>query len=112
VHFGDWFPLAEALHHAPEVPGVLQARAGSIFAYTRGQSAMVYYTCSGGNESLRDFMIRCGQHLLSHIERSGGCLIRFGETEHPEWELTRLLQNFTGRFGSPPIGNLERSAGS
>ena len=105
MHFGPWFPLVEAVQHAPDAPGVVQARAAGIFAYARGQSAMVFYACSPGDESLREFMLGSGQDLLSHVEKCGGCLIRFGETDQPGRELSRLLQNFEGRFGSLPTGN-------
>ena len=53
MHFGPWFSLAEAVACAPDVPGVVQLRAAAIFAYAKGQSAMVYYTCSPAAESLR-----------------------------------------------------------
>jgi hypothetical protein len=87
------------------VPGVVQLRAKGIFAYARGQSAMVYYTCSGNQESMHEFMVRCSHRFLTHAEKHGACLIRFGETEQPDRELTRLLTDFERRFGSGPVAN-------
>ncbi len=80
-------------------------RAESIFKYERGQSAMVYYTCSQDDEPLCDFMTRCGDAFVSHARANGACLIRYGETQNPKRELARLLRNFQDRFGSQPIGN-------
>jgi hypothetical protein len=111
MHFGPWFSLTEATERAPAAPGIVQARAAAIFAYARGQSAMVYYASSRSNEPLREFMLHSGPELLSHVQNCGGCWIRFGETEQPEQELTRLLQNFHGRFGSLPVGNRTRPRG-
>jgi hypothetical protein len=106
MHFGPWFPLSEAIERALDVPGVVQMRAEAIFAYPRGQSAMVYYTCSPSTESLYGFMSRCGHEFLSHAETQGAHLIRYGEALRPQHELDRLLKSFETRFGSPPVGNL------
>ena len=105
MHFGPWYPLTEAIERAPGVPGVVQMRAEGIFGYSRGKSAMVYYTCSACEESMHEFMVRRGPELLSHAEKHGARLVRFGEAEQPERELARLLENFEGRFGSAPVGN-------
>ncbi len=108
MHFGPWYPLSEAIERAPGLPGVVQMRAEAIFGYPKGQSAMVYYTCSATEEPLREFMLRDGREFMPHAQRQGACLIRYGETEQPERELVRLLQNFATRFGSEPVGHVNR----
>ena len=87
------------------MPGIVQLRAEGIFAYARGQSAMVYYACSAPEQTLRDFIIHSGSDLLRRAEQQGACFIRFGETARPEHDLMRLLTRFEERFGSPPIAN-------
>jgi hypothetical protein len=105
VHFGPWHRLADAVREAPGVPGIVQLRAEAIFAYGKGQSAMVYYACSAPEQTLRDFMIHGGSDLLHRAEQQGACFIRFGETARPEHDLMRLLTRFEERFGSRPIAN-------
>lgn len=105
MHFGPWYALADAIERAPDTAGVVQLRAPIIFAYARGQSAMVYYGSSCDDEPLSAYMLRRGRDLLTHAEKHGACWIRYGETEQPERELSRLLKRFEARFGSPPVGN-------
>ncbi len=105
VHFGPWYPLADAIKEAPDAPGVLQMRAEAIFAYQNGLSAMVHYACSACDQTLREFLSRCGKDLLRKAEARGACFIRFAQTPKPELELLRLLKRFEARFGSRPVGN-------
>jgi len=105
MHFGPWHALAEAINNAPNTPGVIQTRAEAIFAYPKGQSAMVYYACSGPNQPLSEFMSQHGPELLARAEQQGACWIRFGEAPDPQRELSRLVKRFEERFGSRPIGN-------
>lgn len=106
MHFGPWHSIDEAVEHAPDGGGIVQLRAEAIYAYARGQSAMVYYTSSAGHASLRALMERNGADIVADARRHGACFIRFGETEQPERELARLLRSFELRFGSLPIGNV------
>ncbi len=103
--------MADAINEAPNAPGVVQMRAEAIFAYQKGQSAMVHYACSAPDQTLREFMSRCGPNLLCKAEEHGARWIRFAEATKPEHELMRLLKRFEERFGSRPIGNETRSDG-
>ena len=105
VHFGPWHLMADAINEAPDAPGVVQMRAEAIFACKKGRSAMVHYACSAPDQTLREFMSRCGPNLLCKAEEHGARWIRFAEATKPEQEPMRLLRRFEERFASRPVGN-------
>jgi hypothetical protein len=105
VHFGAWHPISDANAAAPEVAGVLQARAEGVMDYRSGRSAMVMYACSKPDETLRLFVAGRGARQLARAVTAGARWIRFAEAAEPKQELDRLLQGFVERFGSLPISN-------
>jgi hypothetical protein len=105
VHFGAWHPIAEASTAAPEISGVLQARAEGVMDYEMGRSAMVFYACSPPGETLRAFLSGRGARQLRRAMAAGARWIRFAEATDPSDELDRLIKGFIERFGSPPISN-------
>ncbi len=105
MHFGPWHPISEASPSAPETSGVLQARAEKVIDYKSGISAMVFYACTQPGETLREFVNGRGNSQIQRAESVGACYIRYAEVAEPTRELDRLLERFSQRFGSPPIGN-------
>ena len=104
--FGRWqklpaFGLRDGLSagSASPVPrrrGVLQARlAGELRAYPRGKSAMVYYDA---DDDLAQALARLG----AIVPPGADVLVRFGECTDPAGELSRLVADFTRRFGAAP----------
>ena len=96
----------EAPAAAPAAPGVLQARAERPLPYPRGKSAMVYYGASAADEDLRGYVTGRGAGALRRAGDAGARFIRFGTTARPQPELERLVTQFTGRFGAPPLANI------
>ncbi|MDB4969577.1 MAG: hypothetical protein JWN44_5266 [Myxococcales bacterium] len=95
--FGRWQKLAAAT--VPRRRGVLQARvADELITYPSGKSAMVYYDA---DEDLSSALARLG----GAIPPGADVLVRFAECEDPAGELTRKLDDFTRRFGAPPVWN-------
>ena len=102
MEFSLWWPLGEALAHADDNPGVVQTRGDQVRPYPRGKSAMVMYTATREDETLRDFVVGTGAAELARAAAAGACWVRFGPTRAPERELARLLANFEERFGARP----------
>ena|SRR6185436_8614654 len=95
MNFGRWQKLAAAT--VPRRRGVLQARvAGELIAYPRGKSAMVYYDA---DEDLSAALARLG----AAVPPGADVLVRYGECDDPAAELARKLDEFTRRFGAPPV---------
>ncbi len=93
--FGRWQKLAAAT--LPRRRGVLQARiADGLVASPRGKSAMVYYDA---DEDLSQALARLG----ARIPPGSDILVRFAECADPKAELARLVDDFTRRFGAPPL---------
>jgi hypothetical protein len=109
VTFGAWHPFdveaGSAAGAAPDVPGVLQARAQALRAYPRGKSAMVLYAASDPGESLRAFVSGRGVPRLRQGAAAGACWIRFAAAADPARALAGLLGRFADRFGSLPAAN-------
>ncbi|MBC8133935.1 MAG: hypothetical protein H7X95_13200 [Deltaproteobacteria bacterium] len=105
MNFGSWFPLDDALAAAPELPGVLQARADALCAYPKGRTAMLLYARCRPQETLRRYVATRGAAPLSRAAKLGARWIRFGTSPRPEVEFERLLGRFSERFGANPTGN-------
>jgi hypothetical protein len=105
VHFGAWHLMSEAEAVAPPTAGVLQTRSEGVMDYRIGRSAMVFYACSGSDETLRGFVTGRGAAQLARAVSAGARWIRFAEAPNPKEELDRLLKGFVERFGSLPVGN-------
>jgi len=71
LNFGAWFPLDDASGAAPELPGVLQARAEAALAYPRGKSAMLLYARSQADETLRHYLAAGGAAPIGRARSSG-----------------------------------------
>lgn len=110
VNFGTWHELFEAPRAAPAAPGVLQARAERPLPYPTGKSAMVLYGASAGDEDLRGYVTGRGASALRRAGAAGARFVRFGVTPHPGAQLARLLDQFTARFGAPPLANASGGA--
>ena len=107
VHFGPWYPIAQASLFAPESSGVLQTRAEKVMDYKSGISAMVFYACTQPGETLQGFVNGRGNSQIQGAEAAGACFIRYAEAADPTRELNRLLKRFRERFGTPPISNVD-----
>ena len=105
VNFGSWHDLVDASRLAPARPGVLQARAPALLTFPAGKSAMVLYASSGADETLQRYVDTRGAGSLARAATAGATLVRFGITPRPDAELTRLLDQFSARFGALPPGN-------
>lgn len=93
--FGRWQKLAAAT--VPRRRGVLQARlAEGLVDYPTGKSAMVYYDA---DDDLSQALARLG----ARIPPGTDILVRFAECADPAGELSRKLDDFTRRFGAPPL---------
>jgi hypothetical protein len=107
VKFGVWHPFGEASSAAPDLPGLLQARAEAPVPYPRGKSAMVLYAGCRADETLLRYLRGAGVEALRCASAHGARWVRFGETATPERELERLTRQFRDRFGAPPLGNAD-----
>jgi|GEM_PF-1046473 len=105
VNFGSWHDLIDASRVAPARAGVLQARARTLLSFPAGKSAMVLYASSGADETLQRYVEARGAGTLARAAATGATLVRFGVTPRPDAELTRLLDQFSARFGALPPGN-------
>ena len=76
----------------------MQARVEELIAYPRGKSAMVYYDADA---DLSQAFARLGAIVPPGAE----VRVRFAEHADFARELTRKLDDFTRRFGSPPAWN-------
>ena len=93
--FGRWQKLPAAT--VPRRRGVLQARvADGLVDYPTGKSAMVYYDADA---DLSQSLAR----LCARVPPGAVVLVRCGECAAPARELARLVDDFTRRFGAPPI---------
>jgi len=107
LNFGGWLSLDDAPSAAPDVPGLLQARAENLSSYPRGRSAMVLYARSRADETLRRYVSGRGALTLAHASTAGARFIRFGASPTPDRDFDRLLRRFVDRFGSPPTANID-----
>jgi hypothetical protein len=105
VNFSGWLPLDDAPAKAPDLPGLLQARADALRPYPRGRSAMVWYGRCRADETLRRFVTTRGASGLQGASAAGARWIRFGTSPAPEREFDRLMHRFVDRFGAPPVAN-------
>lgn len=93
--FVHWYPLREAVQHAPPETGVFQIRvADGLLDYPQGKSAMVHY---GQATDLRDSI---QQVAREHNEADFLC--RHQSSEQPAVLLEFVLNNFERRFGTAP----------
>lgn len=103
VRFCPWYPLAQARHHVPDGPNLLQVRvAHGLVPYPRGQSAMVCY-------ELADDARACAEQLAGRwpeLELWCRHLIELAEDEPVAAQARaaheRLLSEFVRRFGAEP----------
>ncbi len=97
MRFGRWQKLPAAT--VPRRRGLLQARVtDGLIDYPTGKSAMVYYDAD-------DDLSRALARLGAAVPPGADVLVRFGECADPAAELRRALDDFTQRFGSPPVWN-------
>jgi hypothetical protein len=107
LNFGGWISLDEAPAAAPEVAGLLQARADGLLAYPRGKSAMVMYARCHPEETLRRYVADRGSGALGLASARGARWVRYGASSDPDLDYHRLLRRFVDRFGAPPVANTE-----
>lgn len=107
MNFGGWLPLDDAPSVAPDVPGLLQARADTLTSYPQGRSAMVLYARSRPDETLRRYVTGRGAPTLGHASSAGARWIRFGSSTAPGLEFDRLMRRFVDRFGARPTANAD-----
>jgi hypothetical protein len=106
VNFGAWLPVDETPVAAPDLPGVLQARAATLLPYPRGKSAMVLYARCRPDETLRRYLDGRGSGALDRAVTAGARYVRFATSQMPDLEFDRLLRRFVDRFGGVPAANL------
>ena len=105
MNFGGWLPLNDAPAVAPEMPGVLQARADALIPYPKGKSAMVLYARSRADQPLRHYVAGAGAAGLGRAAAAGARWIRFADSPDPDREFERLMRRFLERFGATPTAN-------
>lgn len=99
MRFGPWYPLGEAIDHAPAEKGVLQVRrAEGLIDYPTGKSAMVHY------EHTSD--VRAAAEAWAEAHREDDLLCRHLIEVPPATDLAefcaKLREEFVRRFGAPP----------
>lgn len=102
MKFGSWYPLADAVAHAPPAPGVLQVRvAEGLIDYPRGKSAMIHY------EAALDVRAAAATLAGAHPGAPWWCRHTIEPASLAPADAhalaARLLRDFTVRFGSPPV---------
>jgi hypothetical protein len=106
MNFGAWLPVDVSPLRAPDLPGVLQARAPALLPYPSGKSAMVLYARCRPDETLRRYLGGRGSAALGRALTAGARYVRFGACEIPDLEFDRLMRRFVDRFGGPPVANI------
>lgn len=103
MSFGRWLPLDGAA--APDGPGCLQVRVGEgpsgLHDYPRGKSAMVYY---GADDARLAVALDRFRAALAPADRAR-LFVRFDPRPDGTARLGKLLDEFRGRFGAPPLRN-------
>lgn len=95
VQFGPWQRLVAA--DVPAAPGVLQLRREhGLVQYPRGRSAMILYLACD------DLRAAVAGLAATHPDRPWLCRHNRGPVPDPPAALSRLLADFTDRFGAPP----------
>lgn len=109
MQFGRWYPLAVAADHAPAGPGVFQVRARvGLVEYPRGKSAMVHY----GHAA--DVAAAARALALAHPGTDLLCrhLVDLADASAAPRVATKLIADFSTRFGGPPSVPPQIGAGS
>ena len=100
MRFCPWYPLAEAIAHAPEREGVLQLRvAQGLLDYPTGKSAMVHYEHAANVRAAATALARIHDSpvlLCRHLEIEPGETVDLGAFH------AKVRDEFIRRFGAPP----------
>lgn len=100
MRFCPWYPLAEAITHAPEGEGVLQLRvAEGLLDYPHGKSAMVHYEHAADMRAAATGLARTHDAavlLCRHLEIEPGETVDLGAFH------AKVRDEFIRRFGAPP----------
>ena len=100
MRFCPWYPLAEAIAHAPEGEGVLQLRvAEGLLDYPTGKSAMVHYEHATDVRAAATALARAHEGaalLCRHLEIEPGETVDLGAFH------AKVRDEFVKRFGSEP----------
>jgi hypothetical protein len=104
--FGAWFPLDDAhVASAPDAPAAVQLRRadGSLVAYPRGRSAMVFYFFAA--RSAREALRRLFRDELDEpgARGEGPLAFRVLVGDDARAHLERLYESFAADFGRAPI---------
>ncbi|MBA3459894.1 MAG: hypothetical protein H0T46_08030 [Deltaproteobacteria bacterium] len=99
MRFGPWYPLADAVDHAPTEPGILQLRlAAGLIDYPKGKSAMVHY--AHVQDTRASALALAGTHPGTELVCRH--LIEIDRATDLGTFYAKLRGEFVRRFGTPP----------